>query len=85
VVGSDISTSRVKTTVPVPRVLNRTINRVGSILEENKIYPNRTEIMEEFNGNKIYQGTVTSYNEETALYRINYVDGEWEEMNRKQV
>jgi hypothetical protein len=35
--------------VSVPRVLNKTTNRLRTILEENEIYPNGTEIMEKIN------------------------------------
>jgi hypothetical protein len=43
--------------VITPRVLNSTTNRLRSILEENEIFPNGTEIMKKFNGNKIYRGS----------------------------
>jgi hypothetical protein len=56
-----------------------------SILEENEIFPNGTEIMKKLKGNKIYRGHVTSHNEDSDIYRIDYTDGDWEEMNRKQV
>jgi hypothetical protein len=69
--------------VSAPRVLNRITNRLRSILEEDECFENGTEIMKTFNGNQVYRGIVTSYNEETDLYRIDYVDGDWEEMNRK--
>jgi hypothetical protein len=83
---NDESSPRVlKKTDSVPRVLNRTTNRLRTILEENEIFPNGTEIMKKFNGSNIYRGKVTSHNEETDLYRIDYTDGDWEEMNRKQV
>jgi hypothetical protein len=85
VVGTNIASPRVQNTVSGPKVLNRTTNRLRSILEENKIYPDGTEIMKQFNGNKIYRRTVTSHNEERDLYRIDYDDGDWEEMNQKQV
>jgi hypothetical protein len=85
VVGTDIPSPRVQTGVSTPRVLNRTTNRLRSILEENEIFPTSTEIMKKFKGNKIYRGQVTSHDEETDLYSIDYTDGDWEEMNRKQV
>jgi hypothetical protein len=85
-IGADIASPRVQhIAVTTPRVLNSTTNRLRSILEKNEIFPNGTEIMKKLNENKIYRGTVTSYNEETELYRIDYVNGDWEEMNRKQV
>jgi hypothetical protein len=49
------------------------------------MHQNGTEIMKKINGNNVYQGAVTSHNEETDLYRINYADGDWEEMNQRQV
>jgi hypothetical protein len=82
----DESSLRVPNTVTAPRVLNRTTNRLRSILEEDEeIFKNGTEIMKNFNGNNIYRGQVTSHDEDTDIYRIDYTDGDWEEMNRKQV
>jgi hypothetical protein len=83
--NNDISSPRVQNkTVSAPRVLDKTATRLRTILEENEIFPNGTEIIKMFK-KKLYQGAVTSHDEETDLYRIDYSDGDWEEMNRKQV
>jgi hypothetical protein len=66
-------------------VLNRTTTRLRSILEENETFPNGTEIMKKFKGKKIYRGHVTSHNKDRDIYRIDYTDGDWGEMNRRQV
>jgi hypothetical protein len=70
--------------VSVLRVLNTNTNRLRTILEENEISPNGTEIIKKFK-EQLYRGAVTSHDEETNLYRIDYADGYWEEMNQKQV
>jgi hypothetical protein len=85
VVETDIPSPRVQTGVSSPRVLSRTTTRLRSILEENEIFLNGTEIMKKIKGNKIHQGQVTSHDEDREIYRIDYTNGDWEEMNRKQV
>jgi hypothetical protein len=41
--------------------------------------------MKKNNGNNVYQGPVTSHNKETDIYRTDYADGDWEEMNQNQI